>query len=148
MAIPTLLVDDSKAARDWLRRRLVEMGYMVVGEAENASDGLKQFLAVRPLLVTLDIMMPEIDGMDSMALFRRIRQEDAETAVLIVSARPLADSHAFLKMGAVGYLEKPFVDFEKVAQLLRWYFPELNKNRYSERSRGLTSRLKRRDAEP
>lgn len=145
MVVTTLIVDDSAVARDWLRRNLGNLGCLVVGEADSASEGLRQFRALRPRLVTLDIMMPEIDSMDSMALFRQIRQKDADAAVLVVSARPLADSHAFLKMGAVGYLEKPFVDFDKVAQLLRGYFPELEvEGQEAGKRPGLSARLKRR----
>jgi len=97
---------------------------------------------LRPRLVTLDILMPEIDGITAMDLFCRIRREDPDVAVLVISVRPLADSHNFLKLGAIGYLEKPFIDFEEAAEILRAYFPELeNKGAAIGKKRGLSSRL-------
>ena len=125
MSITALIVDDSVDARNWLRRKLEGMGIVIAAEVENATDGLKRFQTMSPQLVTLDIMMPEIDGMDAMALFQQIRQDAPDTAILVVSARPQSERRDFLKGGAIGYLEKPFVDFEAVARILRAYFPEL-----------------------
>lgn len=145
MAVTTLIVDDSAVARDWLWRKLADLGCQVVGAAESAAEGLRRFEALRPRLVTLDIMMPEIDGMTALELLGWIRQEDADAAVLVVSARPLADSHVFLRRGAIGYLEKPFVDFAQTARLLRTWFPELKaEHQARDKSGGLSARLKRR----
>ena len=142
MAIRTLIVDDSADTRDWLRCKLESLGCEVVGEAETAAEGLKQFLGLRPKLITLDIMMPEIEATDAMALFARIRQEDSEAAVLIVSARPAGAAHAYFKLGAIGFVQKGFIDFHKVASLLKANFPELEvAGAASVKQRGLSSRL-------
>ena len=141
MAVATLIVDDSGDTRTWLRHHLEELGCDVVGEATNAAEGLRLFEALRPQLVTLDLVMPNIDGMTAMDLFHRMSQEDADTSVLIVSVRPLGDSHDFLKMGAIGYLEKPFIDFDQVGKLLRDCFPELEPTVPLRKRRGLSKRL-------
>jgi two-component system chemotaxis response regulator CheY len=141
--VTTLIVDDSADTRAWLRNKLSGLGCTVVGEAENAAQGVLQFEALRPRLVTLDLVMPDVDGITAIELFRRISREDAEVAVLVVSARPWSDSHEFLKLGAIGYLEKPFVDFARVAKLLRAYFPELA-GMDGGKKRGLASRLTHR----
>jgi DNA-binding NarL/FixJ family response regulator len=118
------------------------MGCVVVGEAESAAGGLQQFEILRPRLVTLDILMPEIDGMTAIDLLRRITREDKELAVLMVSVRPSADSHDFMKLGAIAYLEKPFINFAEAAKTLRAYFPELGvKHAVIGKRHGLSSRL-------
>jgi two-component system, chemotaxis family, chemotaxis protein CheY len=136
--VTTLIVDDSADARRWLRQKLERLGCVVVGEAESAAGGLRRFDALHPRLITLDIVMPEIDGMAAIDLLRHIVRVDHEAAVLMVSVRPPADSHDYLKLGAIGYLEKPFVDFTEAARLLRACFPELAA---VVRRRGLSARL-------
>jgi len=145
ITVTTLIVDDSFDTRAWLKGKLKGLGCTVVGEAENAAEGLRMFEALRPQLVTLDLVMPDIEGMTAKDLFRRISREDPDVAVLVVSARPMEDSHEYLKLGAIGYLEKPFVDFAQVAKLLRSYFPELkNAGASTGKRHGLSSRLKQR----
>jgi CheY-like chemotaxis protein len=143
--VRTLIVDDSADSREWLGNRLESIGCEVVGEAASAAEGLKQFDALRPRLVTLDIVMPEVDGRTAMDLFQHISQKARDVGVLIVSVRPLADSHQFLKLGAIGYLEKPFIDFDEAAKLLRAYFPELGVEKEAVGKRGgLSKRLAHR----
>ncbi len=141
-AVTTLIVDDSADSRAWLRQRLEGLGCIVVGEAESAAEGLERFEVLRPRLVTLDIVMPEIDGIAALDLLHRITREDREAGVLVVSVRPLADAHHYLKLGAIGYLEKPFIDFADAARLLRAYFPELGvKDAVIGKRGGLSARL-------
>jgi hypothetical protein len=61
--------------------------------------------------------------------------------VLVVSVRPPIDSHDFLKLGAIGYLEKPFIDFAEAAKLLRGCFPELGVKESAGKKHGLSARL-------
>jgi two-component system chemotaxis response regulator CheY len=141
-AVTTLIIDDSADSRKWLRQRLESVGCVVVGEAESPVGGLERFEALRPRLVTLDIVMPEIDGMTAIELLRRIKREDPEIAVLVISGRPTATAHDFLKLGAIAYLEKPFIDFADAARLLRAYFPELGiKGAVAGKRGGLSARL-------
>lgn len=112
----------------------------MVGEAESAAEGLERFEALRPRLVTLDIVMPEIDGIAAIDLLQRITREDHEAGVLVVSVRPWTDAHDYLKLGAIGYLEKPFIDFAEAARLLRAYFPELGETQRAAKKRGLSAR--------
>jgi two-component system, chemotaxis family, chemotaxis protein CheY len=143
--VATLIVDDSAESRAWLKNRLETLGCTVVGEAASAAEGQEQFEALRPRLVTLDIMMPEVDGMSAMDLFLHISQKASEVGVLVISVRPLADSHEFLRLGAIGYLEKPFINFDEAAKLLRAFFPELEVKSVANGKRGgLSERLARR----
>ena len=145
IAVNTLIVDDSSDTRAWLKVKLNGLGCTVVGEADNAAEGLRNFEALRPQLVTLDLVMPDIEGVTAMDLCRRISREDPDVAILVISARPTVDSHEYLKLGAIGYLEKPFVDFAQAAKLLRSYFPELKITGASPVKRhGLSARLTQR----
>lgn len=141
--VTTLIVDDSSDSRGWLRQKLEGLGCVVVAEAESAAGGLERFEALHPRLITLDIVMPEIEGMAAIDLLRHIVHQDHEAAVLMVSVRPSSDSHDYLRLGAIGYLEKPFVDFAETARLLRACFPELKTAQRTKR-RGLTARLAHR----
>jgi CheY-like chemotaxis protein len=126
VAVSTLIVDDSPPARSLLRRRLEGMGCVVVAEAGDAAEALSLFRSHTPKLVTLDLMMPLVDEMDAKALFHAIRKESPETAVIVISAQPKTAERAdYLREGALDYLQKPFIDFDSLAQTLERFFPEL-----------------------
>jgi two-component system response regulator DctR len=77
-------------------------------------------------LVSLDVMMPERDGIDSVAAFRTMRKESPETAIVVVSAVPFEKTRdTFLNEGAIAYVIKPFgqFSFEPVRQKLQRAFP-------------------------
>lgn len=123
-----LIVDDSPFVRAIIRHHLVAAGFSVVGEAENAEDGLKLFRDLRPNLVTLDVMMPVVGELDSLAAFRAIRKENPESVVVVVSVLPFEKvRESFLKEGAIAYITKPFnqYSFEPVRQRLTRVFPDL-----------------------
>jgi two-component system chemotaxis response regulator CheY len=125
MPIDTLIVDDSAVFRRVLQSRLGNIGCRIVAQAENSKDGLELFRAHRPQLVTLDLMMPELDNFGPKELFSSIRSESPETAVVIVSIHLRnANASAFLAAGAVAYIEKSFMDFSKLVTTLRRIFPE------------------------
>lgn len=77
-----LVVDDEEFIRELYRDELVEEGYRV----ELAADGqeaIAKMVTFRPDLVTLDIKMPGLDGIE---VLRRIREKDASVPVLLVTA--------------------------------------------------------------
>lgn len=127
MAVRTLIVEDEPVTQRLLALRLRQIGCEVAGAADNPRDGLNRFRELRPELVTLDIQMPEFDGLDAAGLFDAIRSEDprCEIAVITASAFP-AHRERFLKAGAIVYERKP-VDFRRLADELRKYFPELKR---------------------
>jgi two-component system chemotaxis response regulator CheY len=101
-----LVVDDAKFIRHMLIRVLRELGHDVVGEAENGRDALVKYKALKPDLVTMDITMPEMDGLSALTA---ILTEDPDARVIMCSA--LNDKpHVFkaLKLGAKDFLLKPF----------------------------------------
>lgn len=123
MKLQALTVEDSSLVRTILRARLERAGWQVI-EAGNASEGWELFQCLQPQLVTLDIVMPHEEGLDALSLLKRIRKESPNTAVLIVSAsNSIDDRDKFMKAGALGFISKPFVDFEKLLQRLGKLFP-------------------------
>ena len=126
MTVTGLIIDDSPFARKIIRHHLSKLGFHIEGEAENAAQGLRLFRELKPRLVTLDVMMPERDGIDSVAAFRTMRKESPETAIVVVSAVPFEKTRdTFLNEGAIAYVTKPFgqFSFEPVRQKLQRVFP-------------------------
>ncbi len=109
-----LVVDDEPAVRTALERALRLEGY----DVELAADGLEalQHLAAHsPDAVVLDVLMPNVDGLE---VCRRIRAADDQTPVLMLTARDaVGDRVAGLDAGADDYLVKPFALEELHARL-------------------------------
>jgi DNA-binding NarL/FixJ family response regulator len=129
LPVETLIIDDSDTFRRILRARLESIGCEIVGEAYSAAEGLELFRAHRPRLVTLDLIMPESEKMDADALFLAVRKESPETAIVVISAnrRDLNASH-FLAAGAIAYLDKSFMNFDRMTDTLKRVFPELGQS--------------------
>ena len=128
MAVNVLVVDDSPFARKVIRHHLEEYGCIVVGEAENGVQAIKLFKELKPQLVTLDVMMPAVGGVDSLAAFRAMRRDDLKASILMVTAVPFEKTRdTFMEEGALGYIIKPFnrFSFDQVRLRLTRAFPEL-----------------------
>jgi two-component system chemotaxis response regulator CheY len=129
VAVRVLIVDDSPFARKVIHHHLEGYGCAVVGEAENGTQAVAMFKELRPDLVTLDVMMPIIDGVDSLAAFRAMREENPKAAILVVTAIPFEKTRdTFREEGALGYIIKPFTkySFDQVRMRLGRMFPELD----------------------
>jgi len=127
VTVTALIIDDSPFARRVIRHHLAKFGCKVVGEAESAAQGMRMFDELRPDLVTLDIMMPGVDGLDALQGFRAMQQKSPNLAVIVVSSVPFDRTRdTFLKEGALAYVVKPFnqFSFEPVRQkLIRFFRP-------------------------
>lgn len=118
MTSPTtvLLCDDSRALRMLTARQLAECGFEVVGEAGNGIDAVQQYQALRPSVVLLDLVMPQLDGKQAL---RRILELDADARVVILSSLGAQnDIEECLRAGAKSYLQKP-IDPEAMVRVLR-----------------------------
>ena len=101
-----LVVDDAAFMRKMLSDTLVKAGHEVVGQAANGQEGVDQFRALRPDLTTLDITMPEVDGLSAL---RQILSFDPTARVIMCSA--LGQESKVLesvKSGAKDFIVKPF----------------------------------------
>lgn len=108
-----LIVDDTAFMRDSLKNILENAGYKVVGLAGNGSEALSLYKELRPDIVTMDILMAEMDGI--MAL-QAIKDEDSEAKVIMVTALGQEQEQA-RKLGAAGYIRKPFKAAEIVDEI-------------------------------
>jgi two-component system chemotaxis response regulator CheY len=101
-----LICDDAPYMRTLLRDILERGGLEVVGEAANGLEAVAKYKAVRPDLVTMDIVMPEMSGLEAV---REIVAHDARARILMCSAMEESGlvSEA-LGAGASGFLIKPF----------------------------------------
>jgi two-component system, chemotaxis family, chemotaxis protein CheY len=124
--VSVLIVDDSAPTRRILRQRLEAFGCEIIGEAENPAEGLKRFRELKPSIVTLDLIMPHVDGIASENLFATIRKESPETTVVVISSRAkMATAASFLAQGAIAYVEKPFLNFDHLHEKLVFVYPYL-----------------------
>ncbi len=108
-----LVVDDESQIVDLLRSYLTRDGF----DVDHAADGkaaLAAFLRLRPDLVILDLMLPQLDGRE---VCRRIR-ETAQTPIIMLTARDEeTDKLVGLELGADDYITKPFSPREVVARV-------------------------------
>ena len=101
-----LVVDDAAFMRKMVSDALAKGGHEVVGEAGNGIEAVEQFQALRPDLMTLDITMPEKDGLAALA---DIMAADPSAKVVMCSA--LGQESKVLeaiKLGAKDFVVKPF----------------------------------------
>ena len=116
MTVRALVVDDQPVVRGNLRLRLERLG-CVVAEAEDAAQGLEVFRKFEPNLVTLDLVMPVVNGYTPLALLRDIRRAGGETDVVVISSKT-QDRDEFLREGAIEFLAKPFENFGSLMRKL------------------------------
>jgi len=128
VAVEALIIDDSPTARRIVRHHLEEIGFTVTAEAENAALGLKVFRERRPQVVTLDLIMPAVNGVDAVDAFRAMRRENPSAKIVVVSAVPFEKTRrTMMEEGAAAYVIKPFnkFSFEQARTRLLRHFPEL-----------------------
>ena len=101
-----LIVDDSRTSRKLLRKLLEDSNHTVVGEAVDGQDGVIKYRELKPDIVTMDITMPVMDGIEALKL---IKQENPSAKVVMVTAAGQQSKMIeSIKLGAVDFLTKPF----------------------------------------
>lgn len=106
MGKKVLIVDDAAFMRMMLKDILTKNGYEVVGEAENGAKAVEKYKEVTPDLVTMDITMPEMDGISAL---KNIRSIDSNAKVVMCSAMgQQAMVIEAIQAGARDFIVKPF----------------------------------------
>lgn len=101
-----LIVDDSEIIRDAIEEWLGKFNLEVVGRAGNGKDAIELFKSNHPDVVTLDITMPELDGLSALDEMLKINTKARIIIISALSAKEIALSA--LKKGAALFVNKPF----------------------------------------
>jgi two-component system, chemotaxis family, chemotaxis protein CheY len=121
MSRKVLVVDDSVAIARQLTKLLESFGgYEVVGHAKNGAEAIKMFKTLNPELVLMDIVMPMMDGIQSL---RTLLMLDPKVKVVVVSSVGGVGSKVeeAIRLGAKNVISKPF-EAEKVRGILEKLF--------------------------
>ncbi len=106
MSRKLLVTDDAPIIREMVKDALISAGWEIVGEAANGQEAIDQFRELRPNAVTLDMVMPEFDGMHAL---RGIRELDPNATVVMVSAvEQTTVLKEAIQAGASDFIVKPF----------------------------------------
>ena len=108
-----LIVDDEPNIIELARLYLERDGYKVAG-VPNGQDALSKQRTLKPDLIILDLMLPDIDGFD---VCRRIRAQSSVPILMLTARREDVDKIVGLELGADDYLTKPFNPRELVARV-------------------------------
>jgi len=106
VAMRILIVDDAAFMRMMIKNILLKNGYEIVGEAENGKMAVDLYSETKPDLVTMDITMPEMDGIEAV---KAIRSTDSSASIIMCSAMGqqsmVMDA---IQAGAKDFIVKPF----------------------------------------
>ncbi len=107
MSSSVLIVDDSALMRQMIADTLVSDGWEVVGEAADGREAVAKYEQLRPLAVTMDIVMPGANGIYAL---EEIMKMDSAARVVVVSAlnqtRLISEA---IRKGAQDFIAKPFL---------------------------------------
>jgi two-component system chemotaxis response regulator CheY len=106
MSQKILIVDDAAFMRMMIKEILTKNGFNVVGEAQDGAQAVEKYKELRPDLVTMDITMPEMDGIHAL---KEIRAFDSNAKVIMCSAMgQQAMVIDAIQAGAKDFIVKPF----------------------------------------
>ncbi len=115
MIYKLMIVDDSNIIRNRIKRGFNTMQFELVATASNGMEALAFFREHRPHVITMDLTMPEMDGLECI---RNIVAEDPNVNILVISAlSDKATGIRALELGARGFICKPFTDDDLIASL-------------------------------
>jgi len=111
-----VIADDAAFMRMMLKNILVQGGYQVIGEAENGLKAIAKYIELKPDLITLDITMPEMDGITAA---KEILKRDKKANVIMCSAMgQQAIVVEAIMSGAKDFIVKPFQS-ERVIEAIK-----------------------------
>jgi two-component system, sensor histidine kinase and response regulator len=123
-----LVIDDDPAVGDLMFRSLTKLGFRVLVGA-SAAEGLRIARDVRPMLITLDVMMPEVDGWN---VLRQLKADPELAQVPVIMVTVVDDEPMGIDLGASSYMIKP-VDRERLAVLVEQYAGSVRREECSNR---------------
>ncbi|MCD6254148.1 MAG: response regulator [Thermotogae bacterium] len=106
MAQKVLIVDDAAFMRMLLKDIITKAGYEVVGEAGNGVEAVQKYKELKPDMVTMDITMPQMDGIQAI---KEIKKIDPDAKIIVCSAMgQQAMVVEAIQAGAKDFIVKPF----------------------------------------
>lgn len=115
MAKKIMVVDDSRIVQLQMQKMLADSQYEVAVCCKNGEEAIEKYETEKPDLITMDILMPGMDGLEAA---RQIMSKHPEAKILMVSSLAYDDTmQEANKIGAKGFIYKPF-DREQVLQSL------------------------------
>jgi len=108
-----LVIDDDASVRDLMSRFLTKLGFHVVAAA-NGEEGVRLARQVRPLVITLDVVMPDCDGW---TVLKKLKSDSAIAEIPVIMVTIVDNEAMGLDLGASNYLIKP-VDRDRLAVLI------------------------------
>lgn len=116
-----LIVDDAAFMRLNLKNIIEDLGFEVIGEAENGEISIERYKELEPDLVTMDITMPEMDGIEAI---KEIKKYDDNARIIVCSA--MGQQKMVIKAieaGAKDFIVKPF-DKDRIKEAINNVFGE------------------------
>lgn len=121
-----LIVDDAYFMRNLIKKYLKEAGYEVVGEAKNGKEGIMLYFKLKPDFVTMDISMPEMDGIEAT---RQILSKDPNARIIAVTGVDKEEViQEILTAGARACLKKPFQSSFLINRIEKMFAEETQTN--------------------
>lgn len=112
-----LIIDDAKFMRMTLSNILTKAGHEIVGEGENGKDAIRLYRELHPEVVTLDITMPEMNGIEAV---KAIKKEHPKAVIIMCSAmgqqKMVVEA---IESGAKDFIVKPFDEARVVESINR-----------------------------
>ncbi len=110
-----MIVDDSLFQRMNLKKIIAQMGGDVIAEASNGREAIELYLRMRPDLVLMDLVMPEMEGIEAV---EKIMEIDKDAKIVVVSSIGYDEIvNKALLLGAKQFMIKP-VDFTQAADII------------------------------
>jgi signal transduction histidine kinase/DNA-binding response OmpR family regulator len=119
-----LVIDDEETARELLQRSLEKDGYQVV-LASNGKQGLDLARSVKPAVITLDVMMPTMDGW---TVLKALKEDEELKDIPVIMVTIVSDKEMMFALGAVEHLTKP-VDRSALRAVVEKYMVQDSKRR-------------------
>ncbi|MBV5320409.1 MAG: response regulator [Sulfuricurvum sp.] len=120
--LKVLVVDDSLIMRRNVTKMVEALGHKVIGEAKDGHESITLYMRLKPDLVTMDITMPEMDGITAVQELKKI---DKHVKIIMVTSHGQEEMVInAIRSGAGGYLLKP-INLMKLRETIRKIFPNI-----------------------
>jgi two-component system, chemotaxis family, chemotaxis protein CheY len=120
--LKVLVVDDSLIMRRNVTKMVEALGHKVIGEAKDGHEAITLYMRLKPDLVTMDITMPEMDGITAVQELKKI---DKHVKIIMVTSHGQEEMVInAIRSGAGGYLLKP-INLVKLRETIRKVFPNI-----------------------